>query len=122
MKHSLSLVILVNALIFSGCAKRDFTDLPEVKEEIVAQRGDGWEFVEMVGEAHGKPETREIRLSNSTGSLTVWAGNTGIDGNGREQEWRKTFQSDDFAFLEVKRMTGPACGYSLVFRRPHAPK
>ncbi len=75
----------------------------------------------MVGEAHGKPDPdgRSIRRSNDTGSLTVYAMNTGVDGHGsRQEEWKETFKEDGFEFLEVKIMTTPADGYSLVFRRP----
>ena len=85
---------------------------------------DGWSFLEMVGEAHSKPDPdgRELRRSDSTGSLTVYAMNTGIDGHGsREQEWKKTFKQEGFEFLEVKIMTSPADGYSLVFRRSQSP-
>lgn len=86
-------------------------------------QGDGWEYVEMVGEAHSDPEAREIRRSDSTGSLTVYAANTGVDGDGpRAKEWQKTFKSDGFDFLEVKTMTSPAGGYSLVFRRQQSTK
>ena len=82
-------------------------------------RDQGWDFVEMVGEAHSKPETREIRHSDASGALTVHAGNTGVDGyGGRSQSFEKTFKKDGFDFLEVKIMTSPADGYCLVFHKP----
>lgn len=86
-------------------------------------QSEGWEYVEIVGEARSKPETRELRRSDSTGSLTVYAASTGVEGDGsRAKEWRRKFKSDGFDFLEVKTMTSPAGGYSLVFRRKSCTK
>lgn len=84
-------------------------------------KNEGWDFLEMVGEAHSEPETREIRHSDSSGSLTVFAGNTGVDGYGhKQQNFNKTFKNEGYEFLEVKIMTSPADGYSLVFQRRRA--
>lgn len=105
------------ALLLMGC-ERKFTDRPEVEREIKLLRNQGWYFVEMVGEAHAMPLTREIRRSDVNGNLTVYATNTGVDGMGdRQQSFRKTFDDEGFDFLEVKIMTSPADGYGLVFRR-----
>ncbi len=110
------------AFLLSAC-KRDFAARPEIQQEIKTMRSEGWEYIEMVGEARSNPEAREIRRSDSTGSLTVYAANTGVDGGGSPaKEWRKTFKSDGFEFLEVKTMTSPAGGYSLVFRKHHPTK
>jgi hypothetical protein len=117
---TLNSIVVILALFLSACGGRDFTKQPEVKAEIAARQGEGWDFVEMVGEAHGKPDPngRSIRRSDDAGSLTVYAMNTGVDGHGSEQKrWERTFRQDGFEFMEVKIMTSPADGYSLVFRR-----
>ncbi|HEX5790823.1 MAG TPA: hypothetical protein VFY13_06695, partial [Luteolibacter sp.] len=79
MKHVIfSSIVVTLALFLSACGGRDFTKQPEVKAEIAAMQDEGWNFVEMVGEAHGKPDPdgRFIRMSDEAGSLTVNAMNT----------------------------------------------
>lgn len=111
-------VISMVMLLISACG-REYTNRTEIKSEIELMRNQGWDFVEMVGEAHSMPETREIRYSDASGSLTVHAGNTGVDGHGhRSHSFDKTFKKDGFEFLEVKIMTSPADGYCLVFQKP----
>ncbi|MFC0019500.1 hypothetical protein [Roseibacillus persicicus] len=108
------------ALVCSHCNRRDFTERPEVRAEIHARESDGWDFVEMVGEAHGKPDPngQEVRFSGKSEAITVFAMNSGSNGySSRQQEWRKVFQEDVVLFLEVKVMTSPADSYSLVFRK-----
>lgn len=109
------------AVFLSACGRTDFTRQPEVKAEIEARQKGGWEFVEMVGEAHGKPEPegRSIQRPDESGALTVSAMNSGTDGHGSQpQEWERTFRQDGFEFFAVKIMTSPADGYALVFRKP----
>lgn len=105
------------ASFFSAC-KRDDTDRAEVRQEIEALEAQGWEFIEMVGEAHGAPESRIMRYSDASGELRVIASNSGANGYGHKpEEFNKTFKEDGFQFLEVKIPTSPADVYSLVFRR-----
>lgn len=118
-----SSILLILALFISACGRRDFTKQPEVKAEIDARQAEGWEFVEMVGDAHSKPEQdgRWITNPDDSGLLTVSAMNTGIDGYGsRPQEWTRTFKQVGFDFLAVHFMTSPADVYVLVFRKPHS--
>jgi hypothetical protein len=115
---AMTCVIGTTAMFLSACG-RDQNDRPEIKSEIDKMRNQGWDFVEMVGEAHSMPKMREIRHSDANGSLTVYAGNTGIDGYGnRQQTFSKTFRDEGYEFLEVKIMTSPADGYCLVFKKP----
>jgi hypothetical protein len=119
MKTFASACVLSIVMLLLGACGRESTDRPEIKSEIELMRNQGWDFVEMVGEAHSTPVMREIRHSDASGSLTVHAGNTGVDGYGdRSQSFDKTFKKDGFDFLEVKIMTSPADGYCLVFQKP----
>lgn len=106
-------------MLLLGSCGRVYTERPEIKTEIENMHEQGWDFVEMVGEAHSTPVSREVRLSDASGSLTVHAGNTGVDGYGdRSQSFDKIFKKDGLDFLEVKIMTSPADGYCLVFQKP----
>ncbi len=83
----------------------------------------GWDFVEMVGEAHGLPEGREILHSDGSGTLIVKAINSGANGYGNKyEEFKKTFNDNGFEFQEVKVVTSPADVYSLVFRKRNSSK
>jgi hypothetical protein len=78
----------------------------------------GWEFVTVVGVPRGNVEAREIRYSDpKTGSLIVIAPASGLPGESRGPEQRRTFQEQGYQFLEVKIMTSPADGYGIVFRK-----
>jgi hypothetical protein len=100
-----------------GCGRKPVDD-PLVAAEKVQWVSAGWEFVAVVGAPRGNVETREVRFTDpQTGKLTVIAPASGLPGESRGPEESRTFQERDYQFLEVKIMTSPADGYSIVFRR-----
>lgn len=115
---SLSRMFGIGLFFLSACG-REPADRPEIQREIELMRNKGWEFVEMVGEARSTPDVREIRHCDESGALTVRAMNSGANGNDYER-FTETFKEEGFEFLEVKIMTSPADGYSLVFRKRRA--
>ena len=121
MKTLVSAFLLGLVAILLAACSRDHTDRAEIKREVELMDDQGWDFVEMVGEAHGLPEGREIRYSDDGGALMVTAINSGANGYGNKyEEFKKTFKDDGFDFLEVKIVTSPADVYSLVFRKSNS--
>jgi hypothetical protein len=112
------ILLMVAVVCLGGCSLRR-GEHPTVTAEKKQLTAEGWEFVEVVGEAHGKVEAREIRTSDSgTGELTVYSTISGIDGHGsRRSDITKTFKEAGYTFLEVKIGTSPADGYSILFRK-----
>ena len=113
-------VLATLALLSPGC-RRQSGDTQVLITEKAQWTSHGWEFVTVVGTARGSVEAREIRHSDpETGILTVIAPASGLPGESRGPEQKRTFHERGYRFLEVKIMTGPADGYGIIFRQKTA--